>query len=168
MIPYKGGALAIRAFARADAPGSRLVFLGDGPERARLESLVASLGLRDRVVFEGRIPRKEVLERMGTAAALLHPALHDDSPLTVAEALSIGTPVICLDRGGPPVLCSLWPNVESHVVEIGSRSAMMSGLAEAVERAVAAPAEPAPEPLAPARSFGDQLLKGYAVAMERT
>ncbi len=34
------------------------------------------------------------------ADVLLFPSLHDEGPMVVAEALSIGLPVICLDRGG--------------------------------------------------------------------
>jgi hypothetical protein len=30
--------------------------------------------------------------------------MHDDAPLAVTDALASGVDVICLDRGGPPVL----------------------------------------------------------------
>ena len=165
MIPYKGGALAIRAFSRVAEPSARLVFIGDGPERARLERLALALGLGDRVVFAGRIPRDEVKERIGAAAALLHPALHDDSPLTVAEALSVGTPVVCIDRGGPPVICALWPQVESHIVPIGSRSAIVTGLVDAIERSLERLAAPVSAPCAPVRTFGDEILAAYQTAL---
>ena len=34
----------------------------------------------------------------------LFPSLHDEAPWSVAEALSCGLPVACVDRGGPPVV----------------------------------------------------------------
>lgn len=165
MIPYKGGALAVRAFEQVNAPDARLVFIGDGPERSRLEALVEDSGLSERVVFAGRIPRSEVLERIGSAACLFHPALHDDSPLTVAEALSLGTPVVCLDRGGPPVICSMWPSVESHVVPVGPKSTVVSGLARAIERSLASAQAPPGRPCPPERTFGQQILTAYREAL---
>jgi glycosyltransferase involved in cell wall biosynthesis len=34
------------------------------------------------------------------ADLLLFPSLHDEGPMVVAEALTVGLPVVCLDRGG--------------------------------------------------------------------
>ena len=36
------------------------------------------------------------------ADAFLFPSLHDSASFAVAEAVSLGVPVVCLDRGGPP------------------------------------------------------------------
>ena len=42
---------------------------------------------------------------MATAAdVLLFPSLREEAGWVVVEALAAGIPVICLDRGGPPVL----------------------------------------------------------------
>jgi glycosyltransferase involved in cell wall biosynthesis len=38
------------------------------------------------------------------ADLFLFPSLHDDSPVVVVEAIASGLPVVCLDRGGPPLL----------------------------------------------------------------
>lgn len=160
MLPYKAGVLAIRAFAKIGAD-ARLVFIGDGPERSRLEAAVDSLGLGRSVEFAGRVPRSEVLKVMSTAAALLHPAVHDDSPLTVVEALSVGTPVVCLDHGGPPVLCHLFPQVDSKVVPVTSRRGTIKALAEAMDAVLAAPTAPAVGPVTPLESFGDLVLAAY-------
>jgi len=55
-------------------------------------------------MFLGARPRAEVLDAMGTADALVHPSMHDAASWCVAEALQLGCPVVCLDRGGPPIL----------------------------------------------------------------
>ena len=51
--------------------------------------------------FHDWVPRERLLPEIARAGALVHPSLHDDAPLSVAEALSLGTPVICLDHGSP-------------------------------------------------------------------
>src|SRR5690606_12988801 len=47
LVPEKGVVLLVRAIA--GVPGTRLIVLGDGPERERLESLAESLGIAERV-----------------------------------------------------------------------------------------------------------------------
>jgi glycosyltransferase involved in cell wall biosynthesis len=103
LIPLKGGAIAIEAIARA--PDWRLVVLGDGPDRRRLERLARRRGVAERVEFRGWQPREEVWRVMREEAdVLLFPSLHDEAGWVVVEALSQGLPVLCLDHGGPPVV----------------------------------------------------------------
>lgn len=103
LVAWKGSSLAIRAIAKL--PDWRLIVVGNGPEGARLRRLVRDLGLDARVEFLGHVPRPQVLEIMRDRAdLLLFPSLHDDAGLVVAEAIATGLPVVCLDRGGPPVL----------------------------------------------------------------
>jgi glycosyltransferase involved in cell wall biosynthesis len=102
LIAWKGAALAVRALRWA--PEWSLTVCGSGEEERRLRSLARHLGVSDRVEFRGWTPRDELARLMANSDALLLPSVHDDSPLAVTEALSTGLPVVCLDRGGPPVL----------------------------------------------------------------
>ena len=102
-MPLKGGHLAVRAIA--GLPDWRLVVCGDGPDEAKLRAEAAALGIADRVEFRGWRQRDEVLRAMADEAdVLLFPSLHDEAGLAVAEAAAIGLPIVCLDRGGPPVI----------------------------------------------------------------
>jgi glycosyltransferase involved in cell wall biosynthesis len=57
------------------------------------------------VAFRGWVSRQEVLRFMREkAGVLLLPSLHDQAGWIVGEALTLGLPAICLDRGGPPTL----------------------------------------------------------------
>lgn len=57
LVPIKGFATLIRAFARAPLPPElKLVILGEGPDRARLEALAGSLGVGERIVLAGWQP----------------------------------------------------------------------------------------------------------------
>ena len=100
LLPLKGVALAIRAIARA--PGWRLLVCGEGRDENRLRQTARRLGVEGRVRFLGQRPRNEVLRLMAEEADIfLFPSLHDEGLMVVAEALTVGLPVVCLDRGGP-------------------------------------------------------------------
>lgn len=104
LIGWKGARLAIATLAHPVASGWRLRIYGEGYDRERLEHLVADLKLSDRIEFLGHRPRGEVLAAYRTADALLFPSMHDQAGWVVAEASSVGCPVVCLPLGGPPIL----------------------------------------------------------------
>ena len=93
LVPYKRVDLAVRAFAARQGPG-RLVVVGDGPERARLERLGGP-----RVTLRGRVDDGELLRLYGQCRAVIHPAL-DDWGIVPREALAAGRPVVVFARGG--------------------------------------------------------------------
>lgn len=102
LIPWKGVSLAIRALGQA--PGWRLHVYGDGPQLTGLQRIADRLDIADRVRFYGRVDRDRVLDALSSADAFLFPSLHDANSWAVAEAMSMGIPVVCLDIGGPPVI----------------------------------------------------------------
>lgn len=99
--PLKGYDLAVRAFAAADIPESRLLMIGGGPDESRIRSLAEQLGVSNCVEITGFLPRKAALEHMERGTVLLHPSHLDSGGLAVVEAMAAGRPVICLDVGGP-------------------------------------------------------------------
>lgn len=101
LLALKGFHLALQAFAEAGAPSSELVIVGSGPERDRLNRIAASLAIRDRVVFLGRLTRDQTLTEISNSHVLVHPSLHDSGAFVCLEAMALGKPVICLDSGGP-------------------------------------------------------------------
>ena len=128
LIYWKGAELALHALARA--PRWDLVVHGDGPEEGRLRRVAAELGIEDRVTFAGVVDREMLLERMRNEFdVFLFPSLHDDSPWVVAEAISAGLPVICVDRGGPPLLAG----AAGIAVECSDRETIIRQLALALQ-----------------------------------
>jgi glycosyltransferase involved in cell wall biosynthesis len=103
LLHLKGFELSLRAFAKVVEDGLPCEYwlLGDGPERRRLESLAAQLGVKDRVVFWGRLKRDQALEKLADCEVLVHPSLHDSGGWVCLEAMAAGRPIICLDLGGP-------------------------------------------------------------------
>jgi glycosyltransferase involved in cell wall biosynthesis len=106
LVAWKGAALAVAALARPEAADWSLDVFGDGPQRRRLLRLARRLGVADRVRLWGQRPRAEVLAALAGADALLFPSMHDAAGWAVAEAVALGCPVVCLDRGGPPLLAA--------------------------------------------------------------
>jgi glycosyltransferase involved in cell wall biosynthesis len=102
LLPLKGLSLAVRALA--DLPGWQLTLAGAGPDERRLRRLARRRRVEDRVVFLGRVPRSRVLELLASSDVFVFPSLRDDAGWAVAEAVRAGIPIVCLDRGGPPII----------------------------------------------------------------
>jgi glycosyltransferase involved in cell wall biosynthesis len=102
LLHWKGFHLGLRAFAQANLPdNAEYWFVGDGPERSRLESLAKELGIHHQVKFWNQLSRTETLQKLGDCLALVHPSLHESGGLVCLEAMAAGRPVICLNLGGP-------------------------------------------------------------------
>jgi glycosyltransferase involved in cell wall biosynthesis len=102
LIPCKACDLALRAAAPLLRNGSaRFTILGDGPERNRLEQLVASLGIGDAVDFRGWVNHADVFTQLRSADAMLFPSVRDFGAGVVFEALACGAVPIVADFGGP-------------------------------------------------------------------
>jgi glycosyltransferase involved in cell wall biosynthesis len=75
--------------------------VGDGPERERLEQLVASLGVEKAVDFCGWLSHAEVLGRLQSSDVMVFPSVRDFGGGVVFEALAVGAVPVVVDFGGP-------------------------------------------------------------------
>lgn len=91
LVAYKRIDLAVRAFT---ALGKRLVVIGDGPDRARLEAIAGPT-----ITFLGRAPDEVVTEKMATCRAYVFPG-SEDFGIVPVEAQACGKPVIAFRDGG--------------------------------------------------------------------
>lgn len=98
LIPRKGHDLTIRAVA--SLPGVGLRIAGEGPERARLERLIAELGVGYRVELLGSIPHADLPPLLAAADVLALPSSSEGLANAWVEALASGTPVVTCDIGG--------------------------------------------------------------------
>ena len=71
-------------------PQLRYRLIGDGPDRARLERLAGSLGVADRVTFEGRMPHEQALAELARCHLHVMPSLHDAFGVAHIEAMAAG------------------------------------------------------------------------------
>ncbi|HLZ78942.1 MAG TPA: glycosyltransferase [Sphingomonas sp.] len=98
LIARKGHALAIEAMTRL--PDATLMIVGQGPERAALETLIAARGLGDRVRLLGAQPH-EALPALAAAADVGVLASASEGLANAwVECLACGTPLVISDVGG--------------------------------------------------------------------
>ena len=79
-------------------PDLRYVVVGDGPDRTRLENMVARLGLGGSVLFAGT--RNDVNEILPAADVFVLPSLTEALPTVLAEAAACDLPIVATDVGG--------------------------------------------------------------------
>jgi glycosyltransferase involved in cell wall biosynthesis len=164
LVPWKAPILALRALRYVEHPEAVLRFYGVGPEQARLERAARGWGLGDRVRFEGWIRRPDLLPLVARAGALIHPALHEEAGLCIAEALTLGTPVVVLDHGGPSQIVGQWRGTPSALVHPRSPEATARNMAAAIDAFLADP-PPVPQRSIRGRtSFESEVLAAYDFA----
>jgi glycosyltransferase involved in cell wall biosynthesis len=133
LVRIKGFDLAIHAFARfaRSHPDAQFTIVGEGPELARLQDLTRALDCERQVRFAGWMPREQLFVKMASCYVFLFPSLRDGGGLVVVEAMAAGTPVICLDLGGPGLHVTDQCGIK---VAPASPPQAITGMADALER----------------------------------
>jgi glycosyltransferase involved in cell wall biosynthesis len=165
LVAWKGPMLALASLRQLSHPTAVLRFCGIGPERTRLERAARRWDLTDRVRFEGYVPRADLLERIHLAGVVVHPALHEEGGMAVAEALALGTPVVCLDHGGPAEVARRWPDAPSRLVQATTPCETATRIATAIDDFLSSPPPVPSLPVRPSVSFEEELLDAYAAAL---
>ena len=75
----------------------RLCIVGSGPLKEELERLVKVAGVESRVIFVERATEEELSNLIINARVVVAPSEREGFGLVVAEALSVGTPVVTVD-----------------------------------------------------------------------
>jgi glycosyltransferase involved in cell wall biosynthesis len=78
----------------------RLILVGDGPQRARVERRVRALGMSAWVDLPGQLPRSAIREVLAAADVYAAPAILESFGIAALEARSVGLPVIAKAHGG--------------------------------------------------------------------
>jgi glycosyltransferase involved in cell wall biosynthesis len=104
LVWHKDHEVLLRATAEVvrSCPGFRLVLIGVGPERGRIERLVGELGLGSSVVLAGRVAEASRLLRNFHFSVLA--SVQESFPNAVVESMAAGVPVVATRVGGIPEL----------------------------------------------------------------
>lgn len=105
LVPYKLPEVVVRAFAASSILRQhRLLIVGEGPERPRLELIVEEQGLAGCVELTGQKSQAEVGKLMRQAEILAFPSIRELGAGVVVEAMACGMACIVVDYGGPATL----------------------------------------------------------------
>lgn len=110
LAPTYGIDLLLRAFAGlcaegdvlAAQPGLQLLIVGDGPQRAELQALAATLGIDARVQFAGPAAHAQVPQWLQRMDVFVAPSRAESFGVAVVEAGACGLPSVVSDAGGLP------------------------------------------------------------------
>ena len=130
--PVKDPAAAVRVFAAVadERPHARLVVAGDGRLRDAVRDLAASLGVADRVVLRGHVPRSAMADLYRSANVLLVTSRHESQSMVAVEAAACGLPVVGTRVGVLPEL-----GEGALTVPIGDQAALGGALAAVLDDA---------------------------------
>src|SRR5688500_9701768 len=125
--PVKRVEDVVRVFAGiARRVPSRLLLVGDGPDRGRAQQLAEELNIASRVVFLGK--QESVSELLACADLFILPSATESFGLVALEAMACGVPVIATRVGGIPEVVphgrAGWLGVSGDIatmVEVGVR-----------------------------------------------
>lgn len=98
----KGPKYLIEAFAelKKNVPDARLLIVGDGPEKVRLQELIEQLAVED-VEMLGYVSHEEKQLLLSKATIACFPAIYGESfGIVLLEAMATGTPIIAGDNPG--------------------------------------------------------------------
>jgi len=103
LVEEKGLGVLLEAASQVRKRGCdfRLKFIGDGPERARLEELVLQNGLSSQVIFMGSLSGEAFSRATADIAAVIVPSIMEETAgLAAIEQMMRGRLVIASDIGG--------------------------------------------------------------------
>jgi glycosyltransferase involved in cell wall biosynthesis len=107
LVPWKNHGAFIETAARLATilPDARFVIAGDDlfdehrGYRTTLESKIAQLGLKDRLLFTGHLP--DVTPLLESMDVVIHPAVREPLGRVILEAMARGKPVVAVNACGP-------------------------------------------------------------------
>lgn len=127
--------------ALAGVAGTRLVIVGDGPQRAALEDALPD------AVFTGFLGGEQLARIVASFDLFIHPGEFETFCQTIQEAMASGVPVVATGRGGPLDLVENsrtgWlyepgdlPAMRAHVVDLMGDDAKRRAFAAAAHASV--------------------------------
>ncbi|QNO38865.1 glycosyltransferase [Protaetiibacter sp. SSC-01] len=108
---------AIEAVAKLQDLDAKLVIIGDGEMRPRLEARARELGVTDRVRFTGRVSDDELRRELTGASVFAMPSRAELQSIATMEALASGLPVVAADAMALPHL--VHPGLNGYLYQPG-------------------------------------------------
>jgi len=114
-------------------PKVRLLFIGGGIWRERLEDKARSLGIGDRVTFTGLVPSSRIPELLHASDAVVHASYREGLARVLPQALISGKPVVSYDVDGAREV--VLPDRTGFLAPAGDKRKLAEGLARLLDDA---------------------------------
>jgi len=116
---------ALADYLRAH-PKVKLLWVGDGWWRQRLEQKIDELRLKDRVIITGLLDPSRIPAMMSAMDLLVHPSYREGLARTLPQALLTGTPIVSYDCDGASEVCI--DGRTGRLVPTGDRDALRQAI----------------------------------------
>ncbi len=137
LVPYKGCDMLLEAAAPLIRAGQLTVeVIGDGPQRAELDAIVAREGIGAGVTMAGWVAHADLQHRLSKCDLFGFPSIREFGGGVVLEAMAVGLVPIVVRYGGPGELVT---HDTGFLLKIASRSSIVSELRTVLEKLVAQP-----------------------------
>ncbi len=129
--PWKRPMDLLHAFAKTAIPNAKLVFAGEGAQRAELETEAVAHSVSDKVQFLGFVNQSQLPRLYKSADLMVIPSRYEPFGLVVNESMLCGCPVVASDRVGA-VRDLITPGATGFVFPCGDTDALAAQLQDAL------------------------------------
>ncbi len=121
----------LRAFAQVldRHPQARLLMIGEGELRPKLERLAASLDVSHAVIWTGF--RQDIPRLLAAMDVYVQPSVNEGLPLSILEAMAAGKPIVATRVGG--IVEQIGHEVTGLLVPLDSREALAQAILRLLE-----------------------------------
>jgi glycosyltransferase involved in cell wall biosynthesis len=119
LVPRKAVHELIYVLQHVQQANVKLLIVGDGPEKSKLEQLAAASYVSERVYFLGNVNDETKFQLLSIADIYVSTTQHEGFGLVFLEAMTVGLSVISYDNGGQVDFLS--DNKTGFLVRLGDR-----------------------------------------------
>jgi glycosyltransferase involved in cell wall biosynthesis len=128
LIKRKGFDCLIRALSKIKGKKTKLVLVGDGPEKKNLMDLARELNVSERVLFPGFVSDEEKFQYLSNSDLFVLSSVYEPFGVVIQEAMQAGLPIVATNAGGASDL--IVEGVNGYLVSPGDDDS----LADRIER----------------------------------
>ena len=129
LAAQKNFAVLLDAAAQLDRPFNLIIY-GEGPQRAKLEASIKSLGLTERVTLAGYID--DLMPALSHARLFVMSSDYEGFPAVLIEALAAGVPVVTTDCS--PAIAGIVAMADGILVPTGDPAALAGAIRASLDQ----------------------------------
>lgn len=100
LIPRKNNVQLVSMLWNPALANAHLLIVGDGPDAQNIRAVAAAHGVANRVHTLGAVSDDEKYRALSVADVFVSTSRHEGFGLMFLEAMAVGLPIVCYDRGG--------------------------------------------------------------------